>query len=52
MASDTIIIVTAHEEADMLGDTLEHDVVGVWILEPSGGLRLRASRGYGSTLTS
>lgn len=34
----------------MLGDTLEHDVVGVWVLEPGGGLRLRASRGYGATL--
>ena len=34
----------------MLGDTLEHDVVGVWILEPGGGLRLRASRGYGAIL--
>ena len=34
----------------MLGDALEHDVVGVWVLEPSGGLRLRASHGYGSIL--
>lgn len=34
----------------MLGDALGHDVVGVWVLEPSGGLRLRASHGYGSIL--
>jgi signal transduction histidine kinase len=33
--------------AAMLGDTLGHDVVGVWQLEPDGGLRLRAGRGYG-----
>ena len=32
----------------MLADTLEHDVVGVWVLEPGGALRLRASRGYGA----
>jgi signal transduction histidine kinase len=29
----------------MLGDTLGHPVVGVWVLEPSGAIRLRASRG-------
>lgn len=29
----------------MLGDTLGHPVAGVWVLEPSGALRLRASRG-------
>ncbi len=34
----------------MLGDALDHDVVGVWVLEPGGALRLRASRGYGSIL--
>lgn len=34
----------------MLGDTLEHDVVGVWVLEPGGELRLRASLGYGAIL--
>ena len=34
----------------MLGDALEHDVVGVWVLEPGGGLRLRASCGYGAIL--
>jgi len=34
----------------MLGDSLQHDVVGVWVLEPGGGLRLRASRGYGAIL--
>ena len=34
--------------AAMLGDTLGHDVVGIWQLEPDGGLRLRAGRGYGA----
>ncbi|HVR88219.1 MAG TPA: GAF domain-containing sensor histidine kinase [Candidatus Limnocylindria bacterium] len=36
--------------AAMLGDTLGHDVVGVWILESTGGLRFRAGRGYGRVL--
>ena len=36
--------------AAMLGDTLGHDVVGVWTLEPTGGLRFRAGRGYGRIL--
>lgn len=34
----------------MLGDALEHDVVGVWVLEAGGALRLRASCGYGAIL--
>ena len=34
----------------MLGDALAHDVVGVWVLEPGGALRLRASHGYGAIL--
>lgn len=34
----------------MLGDTLGHDVVGLWTLDPGGGLRLRAGRGYGGIL--
>ena len=36
--------------AAMLADTLGHDVIGVWALEPAGGLRLRAGRGYGGIL--
>ena len=36
--------------AAMLADTFGHDVIGVWALEPAGGLRLRAGRGYGGIL--
>lgn len=32
--------------AAMIADMLANDAVGVWALEPNGGLRLRASRGY------
>lgn len=36
--------------AAMLADALGHDVIGVWTHEPTGGLRLRVGRGYGTIL--
>jgi signal transduction histidine kinase len=36
--------------AAIIADTLGHDVIGVWALEPAGGLRLRVGRGYGGIL--